>query len=133
MGEVVLPLARLAKVENNQVEGWAILQSPDILFSKHDFQIFSEDEIVEEMDENQNEIKLPSNTSILDTDEYIIDEDQYSPNERGTPAINISCSFKLPKNGSSISMSERQASIVVAQEMIHASSISKESMGMIGS
>lgn len=82
MGEVVLPLAHLAKVENNQVEGWAILQSPDIQFSKHDFQIFSEDEIVEEMDENQNEIKLPSNTSILDTDEYIIDEDNDKSKEK---------------------------------------------------
>ena len=82
MGEVVLPLARLAKVENNQVEGWAILQSPDIQFSKYDFQIFSEDEIVEEMDENQNEIKLPSNTSILDTDEYIIDEDNDKSKEK---------------------------------------------------
>ena len=82
VGEVVLPLAHLAKVENNQVEGWAILQSPDIQFSKHDFQIFSEDEIVEEMDENQNEIKLPSNTSILDTDEYIIDEDNDKSKEK---------------------------------------------------
>uniref|UniRef100_A0A7S2KQJ6 Uncharacterized protein n=2 Tax=Leptocylindrus danicus TaxID=163516 RepID=A0A7S2KQJ6_9STRA len=48
-------------------------------------------------------------------------------------AIYISCSLTLPRATDQVSDVEKEASIVVAQEMIQTASMSKENIGMIGS
>ena len=51
----------------------------------------------------------------------------------GRAAIYISCSLILPHSTDQITDVEKEASIVVAQEMIQTASMSKENIGMIGS
>ena len=138
IGEAVVPFSYIVAQQNNQIEGWIMLDAQNQKKKKHDFSLIPK-EVINENDDamNHSQDETTDNISLErpdlneEEDKSIKATNAFAPSSR--PAIFISCAIFLPNDQTYYSDTERESSIVVAQEMIQTASVSRENIGMIGS